>query len=364
MKLKKSMIGLVKQEAAPGDVVFHDDLPIPEIGDDDILVKIRCVSVCTTDTNDIMSWAAYAQKRVHPPVILGHEACGDIIEVGKNVTDRKIGDRVAIEPYITCGKCYSCTHGMPHLCNNIIVWGIGANGGYAEYSRIPAACTYPIGDDLSYEAACMLQPNGTGVHSAEVAEPNGKTVLVVGCGSLGLTAIASCKTFGAKRIIACDLFDEKLETSKKMGADVIINTKREDLVSSVLASTDGIGVDVAIDYTGSGAIYNLELKSIRPKGRLVCVALPTKPITFEDMTDDLIYREIELTGISGRLIWKTWEDFEVVMKSPYYKLEYVLGGRYSLTDYKSALAAMREGKPGKMVLYPDAEDLKNPENFK
>lgn len=357
------MIGLVKEEAAPGDVVLHTDLEIPQIGPDDVLVKIRCASVCTTDTKDIMAWAPYAQKRVHPPVILGHEASGDIVEVGENVTDRKVGDRVAIEPYMTCGKCYACTHGMPHLCSNIVVWGIGANGGYAEYSRLPAACTFKIKDTLSYEAACMLQPNGTGVHAAEDAEPKDKTVLVVGCGPLGLTSIASCKVFGAKKIIACDLFDEKLETAKKMGADVVINTKERDLVSAVLEHTDGNGADVALDYTSSEAMYNAELKALRPRGRLICVALPTKRIAFDDLTEDLIYREVQMTGISGRLIWKTWEDFENVMKSPYYKLEYVLGGRFAMTDYRSALQAMRDGKPGKMILYPDPNDLKNQENY-
>ena len=364
MELKKRMCGLVKEEAGVGDIVYHDDLPVPEIADDEVLVRIRCASVCTTDTNDIMTWAAYAQKRVHPPVILGHESCGDIVAVGKAVTDRKVGDRVAIEPYITCGKCYPCTHGMPHLCNHIVVFGIGVDGAFADYAKIRAACTYPIGDDLSYEAACMLQPNGTGVHSAEVAEPEGKIVLVVGCGPLGLTAVASCKVFGAKQIIACDLFDEKLETARKMGADITINTKELDLVTEVLKYTNGDGVDVCIDYTASDFMYNKELKALRPKGRLICVALPTKPITINDFTDDLLYREIELTGISGRLIWKTWEDFETVMKSPYYKLKYVLGGRYAMSDYKSALKAMRDGKPGKMILYPNAEDLKNEENYR
>ncbi len=360
---KKTMMGLVKEEAAPGDVILHDDLPVPVIGPDDVLVKIRCAALCMTDTKDIMPWTHYAQKRVHPPTTLGHEASGDIVDVGENVKDRKVGDRVAIEPYITCGKCYACTHNIPHLCRNIVVWGIGVNGGLAEYSRVPAKCTYKISDDLSYEAACMLQPNGTGVHSAEVASPRGKTVLVVGCGPLGLTTVASCKAFGAKKIIACDLYDEKLDTAKKMGADVIINTRTQDLLSVVLDSTEGNGADAAIDYTCSEQMYNSELKALRPQGQLICVALPSKKITFDDLAEDLIYREVNFTGISGRLIWETWEDFETVMKSPYYKLEFVLGGRYALTDYRSAIEAMRQGKPGKMILYPDPEDMKNEENY-
>ena len=151
----------------------------------------------------------------------------------------------------------------------------------------------------------MFEPMGAGVHGVEAAEVNGKTVLISGCGPIGLTAIAASKTFGATKVIACDLIDEKLEVAKKMGADVVLNSGKCDLPAEVKALTDGVGVDAAIDITGAEPALNSALKCLRAAGRLVCVGLPTKPITFHDMTDDLVYREVQLTGVSGRKIWET-----------------------------------------------------------
>ncbi len=153
-------------------------------------------------------------------------------------------------------------------------------------------------------------------------------------------------------VVACDLIDDKLETAKAMGADYVFNSGRDDLPAEVKKLTGGVGMDAAIDVTGAGAALNTALKCLRAAGRLVCVGLPTRPVTFPDMADDLIYREIQLTGISGRLVWKTWEDFAKVMAGPYYKLDRVIGGKYAMSDYKAAFEAIHNGAVGKMILYP------------
>lgn len=198
----------------------------------------------------------------------------------------------------------------------------------------------------------MFEPMGAGVHGVEAAEVAGKTVLVSGCGPIGLTAISASKTFGAKQVFACDLIDEKLEVARKMGADAVFNSGRCDLPAEMKALTGGIGVDVAIDITGAAPAINTGLKCVRAAGRMVCVGLPSKPVTLEDMTDDLIYREVQLTGVSGRKIWETWEDFAKVVQGPWYKMDQVIGGRFALEDYKKALEQIRAGVPGKMILYP------------
>ena len=198
----------------------------------------------------------------------------------------------------------------------------------------------------------MFEPMGAGVHGVEAAEVCGKTVLVSGCGPIGLTAISACKTFGATMVIACDLIDEKLEVASKMGADHVFNSGKCDLVAEVKALTGGAGVDAAIDITGAEAALNTDLKCLRAAGRMVSVGLPTRPITFHDMTDDLVYREIQFTGVSGRKIWETWEDFSKVMKGPYFKLDQVIGGRFPMRDFEKALEQIRSGVPGKMILYP------------
>ena len=349
--MKDTMCGLVKEVNAPSGLVYHTDLPIPEINDDEVLIKVHCSAICGTDLH-IMEWDEWSQKRIEAPVTVGHETAGEIVAVGKNVTERKVGDRVSCESHIPCGECYFCKNGMPHICKNVKLFGITQNGAFAEYAKIRWDCTFLLEDDVTDEAACMFEPMGAGVHGVEAAEVNGKTVLISGCGPIGLTAIAASKTFGATKVIACDLIDEKLEVAKKMGADVVLNSGKCDLPAEVKALTDGVGVDAAIDITGAEPALNSALKCLRAAGRLVCVGLPTKPITFHDMTDDLVYREVQLTGVSGRKIWETWEDFAKVMKGPYFKLDQVIGGRFPMKDFEAALAQIHSGVPGKMILYP------------
>lgn len=350
--MKRIMRGMVKEQAGKGDYVYHDDLPVPKIGDDEVLIKVHCTAVCGSDMH-IMDWDAWSQKHVTPPVIPGHETAGDIIAVGKNVSDRKIGDRVSCESHIACGTCWFCRNGLPHICKNVELFGCQVNGAFAEYTKVPATATFLLDDSVSYEEACLFEPMGSGVHGVEAAHVGGKTVLVSGCGPIGLTTISACKTFGANLVIACDLIDEKLQLGKEMGADYVFNSGKVDLVKEVSAVTDGIGVDVVIDITGAESALRTGLKCVRAAGRMVCVGLPTRPVTLE-LANDLIYREVEFTGVSGRKIWETWEDFVKVMNGPYYKSEKALGNKYTLEDFDKALEAIRVGVPGKMLIYPDA----------
>lgn len=248
--MKGTMCGLVKETAAPGKFVYRTDLPIPQIGDDEVLIKVHCTAVCGTDLH-IMDWDKWSQARIHPPMIPGHETAGDIVEVGKNVHDRKVGDRVSCETHVPCGTCWFCKNGLSHICRNVKLFGATEDGAFAEYAKIRADSTFLLDDDIAYETACLFEPMGAGVHGVESADVAGKTVLVSGCGPIGLTAVSACKTFGAKLVIACDLVDERLETAKEMGADVVFNSGKCDLVEEVKKLTDGVGVDAAIDITGA-----------------------------------------------------------------------------------------------------------------
>lgn len=344
------MRGIIKAFAGPG-LEFRTDLPIPEINEDEVLMKIRCASICGTDLG-IYDWGAWSQKRIKTfPRIIGHETTGEIIAVGKNVKDRFVGQRVSCESHIWDGTCPHCLAGRRHVCRNMSLYGIIQDGAFAEYSKIRADCTYVLDDNLTDEQGCIFEPMGSGVHGVEEADVQGKTVLVAGCGAIGQTVVAACKVFGAKQIIACDLYDAKLETARKMGADIVINSGKEDLVSAVLKLTDGLGVEAAIDVTGSPAALNNSLKCVMACGRLVSVGLPGEPVTM-DMTEDLFYRQIQLSGICGRRIWETWDDFKTVMKNPIYDMERVIGGKFALEDYEQGFAKMRTGAPGKMFLYP------------
>lgn len=349
--MKNTMCGIVKERPGPGGLVYRADLPVPEIGDDEVLIKVRCAALCGTDLH-IRDWDAWSQKRIRPPVTLGHETAGEIVAVGRAVRDRRVGDRVSCESHIPCGKCWFCRNGLPHICQNVRLFGCTDNGAFAEYAKIRADCTFLLDDAISDEAACLFEPMGAGVHGVEAAEVAGKTVLVSGCGPIGLTAVSAARTFGAARVIACDLIDGKLETARAMGADAVFNSAKRDLVSEVLALTDGIGADAAIDVTGAAAAINTDLKCLRAAGRMVCVGLPTGPVTLPDMADDLIYREIQLTGVSGRKIWETWEAFAQVLRGPYFQMDRIIGGRFPMADFETAIARIEAGVPGKMLLYP------------
>ena len=344
------MRGIVKARAGKG-LEFRTDLPIPVPGEDEVLMKIHCASICGTDLG-IYDWGAWAQKRIKVfPRTIGHETTGEIVELGKNVKDRFVGQRVSVETHIWDGTCPHCRAGNRHICQHMTLYGIQTDGAFAEYSKVRADATYVLDDALTDEQGCIFEPMGSGVHGVEEAEVAGKTVLVAGCGAIGLTVVAACHVFGAKQIIACDLFDEKLEVAKKMGADVVINSRKQDLVSAVLELTDGLGVEAAIDVTGSPASLNASLKSVMAGGRLVSVGLPGEPVTM-DMTEDLFYRQIRLSGICGRRIWETWDDFTKVMKDPIYDMDQVIGGKFRLEDFEEGFARMRSGAPGKMFLYP------------
>lgn len=344
-----TMCGIVKPSAGRG-LEYRTDLPIPEIGADEILVKVCAAAVCGTDVH-IYDWDAWSQKRMTPPVIIGHEMAGDVVAVGENVTTCRVGDRVSAESHIPCGKCWFCQNGMPHICKDVAVYGVSVPGAFAEYTKLRADCAFHLDDAISYEAACMFEPMGAGVHGVEAAEVAGKTVLVSGCGPIGLTAITASTVFGAKEVIACDLFDQKLAIASEMGAQHVINSAKCDLVAEVKRLTDGLGVDVAIDITGAPAAINASLKSVRAAGRLVCVGLPSREVTM-DLTEDLIYREVEMTGISGRKIWETWEDYAKVLRDPRYKLERLMGHTFAMRDFERAFEEIRAGVPGKMILHP------------
>ena len=351
MSMKRNMRGLVKEINGPSQLVFHDDLPVPEISDTEVLVKVYYGNICGTDLH-IEEWDTWSQLRVKAPVITCHEIVGTIAEVGKDVTDRREGQRVAIEPMIPCGKCYLCTHGMSNICKDIRILGVTDNGGFAEYVKVPADYTFPLDDEITFEAAALMQPMGTGVYGAEMAEVKGKNVLISGCGSLGLAAVSACRVFGAKRIIAVDVKDSQVELALEMGADVAFNSMEHDVCGRIMELTDSVGVDAAIDISGVEAAILSDIKAVRPGGIFVGVGLPTKKIAL-DLTNDVFYREVRITGVSGRKVWRTWNNFAAILKSPFFKADRFIGGIYPLSDYQSAFAAARSGVPGKMLLHPE-----------
>ena len=345
-----TMRGICKTRPAPG-AEYRTDIPIPQITENQVLMKVHATAICGTDLH-ICNWGDYAANRMKDlPMVFGHETAGEIVAVGKNVTGWKIGDRISVETHIPCDECFQCGIGNRHICENMKLFGVTEPGAFAEYAPVPKECIVRLDDGLSYEQGAMLEAMGAGVHGVEKADVKGKTVLVSGCGPIGLMVVGACRAHGAKRVIACDLFDEKLERAKAMGADDVVNSGREDVVEAVRRLTGGSGADAAIDITGNGQAIETGLKALRKAGILVSVGLPNGKVVL-DLTEDIIYREIVYTGVSGRRMFETWEDCMQILRTPGFSLEPVIGGIYKLEAFEDALAAIRSGVPGKMILVP------------
>lgn len=345
-----TMKGICKMRPAVG-AEYRTDIPIPQIGDNDVLMKVHATAICGTDLH-IYNWNEYAATRMKDlPMVFGHETAGEIVEMGKNVSGYQIGDRIAVETHVPCGHCLQCRIGNPHICENMHVFGVTDPGAFSEYAVVPKSCIVRLDDALSYEQGAMLEAMGAGVHGVEKAQVKGKTVLVSGCGPIGLMAIGACKVHGAKQIIACDMFDEKLELAKVMGADIIINSGKESVIDAVRQATDGSGADAAIDITGNGKAIVDGIRALRKAGIMVSVGLPDGEIPI-NLTEDIIYREVTYTGISGRRMFETWEDCMQIIQTPGFSLEPAIGGVYPLSDFEEALNKIKSGVPGKMILIP------------
>ena len=330
---------------------YREDLPIPQISDDQVLIKVHATAICGTDLH-LYHWNEYAQKRMTDlPMVFGHETAGEIVEIGKNVTGYQLGDRISVETHVPCNHCWQCRNGNPHICENQHVFGVTDPGAFAEYAPVHKDCIVRLKDDISYEMGAMLEAMGAGVHGVEVAQVRGKRVLVSGCGPIGLMTIGVCKAHGASRIFACDLIDEKLEIAKTMGADLTVNSRDTDLPAFVRSQTDGVGADAVIDITGNPHAIRAGLKAVRKGGIFVSVGLPDGEVGI-NLTEDIIYREVIYTGVSGRLMFETWEDCMNILQSPGFSLVPVVGGIYPFRDFEKALDALKQGVPGKMILVP------------
>ena len=344
------MRGICKTRPGAG-AEYREDLPIPQISDDQVLIKVHATAICGTDLH-LYHWNEYAQKRMtNLPMVFGHETAGEIVEIGKNVTGYKLGDRISVETHVPCNHCWQCRNGNPHICENQHVFGVTDPGAFAEYAPVHKDCIVRLKDDISYEMGAMLEAMGAGVHGVEVAQVRGKRVLVSGCGPIGLMTIGACKAHGASQVIACDLIDEKLEIAKTMGADLTVNSREVDLPAFVRSQTDGVGADAVIDITGNPHAIRAGLKAVRKGGIFVSVGLPDGEIGI-NLTEDIIYREVIYTGVSGRLMFETWEDSMNILQSPGFSLEPVVGGIYPFRDFEKALDALKQGVPGKMILVP------------
>jgi len=344
------MKAIVKKNPEYGAEIL--DVPMPKIKDDEALVKIKRTSICGTDLH-IYEWNEWAQNRMKTPIVFGHEFCGDVVKVGKNVTRIKKGDYVSAETHLVCGKCYQCKNDQKQICQNIKIIGVDIQGCFTDYIAVPASCLWKNDKKLKPEYASIQEPFGNSVYAlfADDKSVEGKNIAIFGCGPTGLFAAAIAKASGAKTVISSDLNPYRMKIAKKAGADYVFNPKDVNVEKEIRKLTNGVGADIVLEMSGSPNAFKSALPSCRRGGRITLFGLFNKNIEI-NATDDVIFSGRKIIGITGRKIWGTWEKTAELMKSKKLNLDSILTHTFDLKDFEKGMELMKKGECGKVILKP------------
>ena len=343
------MKAVVKEKAAPGAKLI--DIDQPELRPGDVMIKVKAAAICGTDIH-IMDWTPYAQTRLKPPMVFGHECSGEVVEVGNQVTSVAVGDIVAVETHIPDGICFMCKIGLQHICENMAIIGVHVEGVFSEYARIPAVCCWKLPKDTNPDLGAILEPWGVAVNGILKGEINNRSVAVFGCGPIGLMGIGSINAWGAKKIFAIEPSETRLEMVPLFAPDaVLIDPTKQDAVKTILNATEGRGVDVSIDISGNPKAIQSTFAVVRRAGRVSLIGLPSDPVTL-DLTANVIYKETRIFGSTGRMIWNTWYEMQNLLNSKSFDPTLVITHRMPLAEFAKGIELARSGKAGKIILYP------------
>lgn len=337
------MKALVKATAGPGFELR--DVPIPTIRDDEVLIRVRRAGVCGTDVH-IYEWDAWAQGRVKPPIVVGHEFAGEVVQVGKLVTDVREGDRVTAEGHIVDGRCLLCRTGNAHVCPHTKIIGVDRDGCFAEYIAMPAGNVWHLDDDVSFDIGGIHDPMGNAFHTALTAEIPGATVLVTGCGPIGCFAIGVCKAAGASHIVASDVNPKRLELARTMGAHSTVTP--DQARERVMQVTDGLGVDVVLEMSGVPAAIHQAYELARVGGRVQMLGIPAKPMEVNFATE-VIFKGLTIYGVVGRRMYDTWIQMTRFLRSGMFDPTPVITHRFPLEGADEAIHAIKSGEAGKVI---------------
>ena len=319
--MPSTMKALRKMHAARG--LSFENAPVPSIGPGEVLVRVRTASICGTDLH-IYGWDRWSQGRIKPPVTLGHEFCGVVERTGEEVTAVKAGDFVSAEMHVNCGHCHQCRLGEAHICQNLRIIGIDQDGAFAEFVKIPASNIWKLDAAIPEHYGAILDPLGNAVHTVLAGTIAGQTVLVTGCGPIGLMAIAVAKACGSSTVFATETNEQRRAMAKKMGADVVVNP----------------------------AAIQQGFRALRAGGRASLLGIPTESVPL-DLVNDVIFKGATVQGIYGRRMYETWVQMTALLKAGRLNLEPLFGERTPMEKFENAFALLQGGLAGKILMYPD-----------
>lgn len=345
--LPTAMTALVKERPEPGASLR--EVPLPEPGPGEVLVRVEAASVCGTDLH-IEQWDAWAQENMAAlPLIFGHEMAGLVVAHGPGAGRVPLGSRVAAETHLVDWTCYQCRTGRAHVCRNLRILGVHVPGSFAQYVVIPETNAW-VSDELSPEVAALQEPMGNAVHAAFIDEIAGQTVAVLGSGPIGLMAIAVVRQAGARKIFATDLNEERLAMARRMGADETLDAT-SDVAARLLELTDGDGVDVVLEMSGSEAALHQGLAAVTNGGRVSLLGTHTRPATL-DLSEEVIFKGLRVHGITGRRLFETWYRTTALLEEGL-DISPIITHRLPLSEYRRAFDLVAAGHAGKVVLLPE-----------
>ena len=338
------MKSLVKAKAEKG--IWLQDTPKPEVGHNDLLIKIRKTAICGTDMH-IYNWDEWSQKTIPVPMVVGHEYVGEVVGMGQEVKGFKVGDRVSGEGHITCGHCRNCRAGRVHLCRNTEGVGVNRPGAFAEYLVIPAFNAFKIPDNISDELASIFDPFGNAVHTALSFDLVGEDVLITGAGPIGIMAAAVAKHVGARHVVVTDINPYRLELAKKMGATRVVDVSKEDLkdVMNELGMTEGF--DVGLEMSGVPAAFRDMLNKMNHGGKIAMLGIPPQDVAID--WNQVIFKGLVIKGIYGREMFETWYKMASLLQSGL-DLSPIITHTFSIDDFQKGFDTMGSGHSGKVIL--------------
>jgi threonine 3-dehydrogenase len=342
--MQKTMKALVKKKREPG--LWMDEVPVPEIGINDVLVKIHKTAICGTDVH-IWNWDAWSQRTIPVPMTVGHEFVGTVEAMGGNVTDLEIGDVVSGEGHIVCGRCRNCLAGRRHLCHKTSGVGVNRPGCYAEYLSIPVTNVWHADPKIPMDVTAIFDPFGNATHTALSFPVLGEDVLITGAGPIGIMATAIARHAGARHIVVTDMNPYRLALARKMGATIAHNVKDGPIsdVQKRLGMREGF--DVGMEMSGSGEAFKDMLRNMCHGGKIAMLGIPSGDLAIDWNT--VIFNMITIKGIYGREMYETWYMMQSMLQTGL-DISPVITHRFHYTQFEEAFAVMRSGNSGKVVM--------------
>ncbi len=338
------MKALAKLKAEPG--IWMTDVPEPQVGHNDLLIKIRKTAICGTDIH-IFNWDHWSQENVPVGLVTGHEYVGEVVGIGQEVRGFKIGDRVSGEGHITCGHCRNCRAGRRHLCRNTQGVGVNRAGAFAEYLVIPAFNAFKLPDEVTDDMAAIFDPFGNAVHTALSFNLVAEDVLITGAGPIGIMAAAVAKHVGARNIVVTDINDYRLSLAEQMGATRTVNVARELLTDVTEQLGMAEGFDVGMEMSGVPSAFRSMLQTMNHGGKIAMLGIPPEQMGI-DWTQ-VIFKGLELKGIYGREMFETWYKMAGLIQSGL-NLKPIITHHFNIDDFQQGFDVMRSGQSGKVIL--------------